>query len=288
MDRILIAIDDHRDAVQVMPKAELIASSVPARQVNAVRIVYEGLADLDSKHVAGLPDLKRFIIEAEETALKEVVESTCELDVECVTLWNKNKWQGILHAQERCSASLIVKQVSASSKFVNLRTPYDWNLLRHTTVPVLLSHAPWKVRRAVFAAIDVYDQAHGELNLRVLRQARQLASVMDAQLHIYTVVPNVNVWVEQAYLPENYERIAHEIEDEATQYIIDLCKQCAVDNYEVHVRPGVVEVELQSVANQASVLVIGTKSRTGVAGAVLGNTAEKILHRVATDVLAVP
>lgn len=48
MDGILIAIDDHRDALQVMPKAELIASSVPTRRVNAVRIVYEGLADLDS------------------------------------------------------------------------------------------------------------------------------------------------------------------------------------------------------------------------------------------------
>jgi len=36
------------------------------------------------------------------------------------------------------------------------------------------------------------------------------------------------------------------------------------------------------------VLVMGTKARAGLSGYLLGNTAEKILSRVDTDVMTIP
>ncbi|MGK0222246.1 MAG: hypothetical protein ACI9ON_001485, partial [Limisphaerales bacterium] len=172
MKTILVAIDDVNDAAKVMPKVvDLATSQAAPTNLAAVRVVYEGLADLPSKYIDGAPELKRFILEAEAPVLRGALEQTTDIEVECITLWNQRNWQGILHAQESSDASLIIKQVSEPSTSVYLKTPDDWNLIRHSTVPVLLSHSAWSKNRSVIAAVDVYDTAHSALNLRILENA---------------------------------------------------------------------------------------------------------------------
>jgi nucleotide-binding universal stress UspA family protein len=59
--------------------------------------------------------------------------------------------------------------------------------------------------------------------------------------------------------------------------------------YRVHFVKGEAGRVIPEVAakNEADLIVMGTLSRSGVAGFLIGNTAEKILHKVDCSVLAV-
>ncbi|PWG68292.1 hypothetical protein DF186_25415, partial [Enterococcus hirae] len=66
--------------------------------------------------------------------------------LESATLWNPRAWEAVLHAAENADADLILRatgeQESVGERVVSVvRTPDEWNLLRHATVPVMLVKA---------------------------------------------------------------------------------------------------------------------------------------------------
>jgi len=289
MEDLLLAINGVDEAAQVMPKVgQLIRGQEDNVRLTAARIVYEGLADLNTKQVDGLAELKRFVLEAEAPVLEEAVERFSRLPVQCLTLWHKHRWQGIVDAAASTGADMIVKAVAEPQTSVFVKTPDDWNLIRHSKVPVLLAHSAWTKHPRIFAALDVYDRSHAELNLRVLANARKLCQRLGAELHVVSVYPRISPLLDELASHWDHEKITTEIEREATDLVAGLCRQCDVEDYQLHLRQGEVDLQIESVAASAAVIVIGTKARSGVGAFVLGNTAEKILHSVKTDVLTVP
>ena len=70
--------------------------------------------------------------------------------------------------------------------------------------------------------------------------------------------------------------------------IAELAKACDVPPGAFHCKRGPVERVIASRAAKvgAQIVVMGTIGRKGVKGALLGNTAEKVLRHLKTDVLA--
>ncbi len=294
IENILVVIQDYNDTKPALTKTKTksLTGAVPVK-VHAVRVVYEGLADLSSKHISESSDLKSFVLAAEEPLLVEAIEQAgVELaNVEAATIWNRNTWEGVLHTAEATDADLIVKHSEPDDALIHLRTPDDWNLLRHSSKPVLLTKAKsWPAKPVVVAALDVYDQHHDALNQRVLRTAHQVCQALSGALHIVSVFPMLSNWMDNVTTIESYHHLKQEIEEEITDNVLRLCQNAGIKTYEVHALEGLTEVAINDllVAVKADMVVIGTKARTGVTGYLMGNTAEKILHRAAVDVLTVP
>ena len=148
----------------------------------------------------------------------------------------------------------------------------------------------------IIAAVDVVpvNEESSTLNTTIMELASSLSETENSMLHI------VHCWVPY------YERTSHSrfgfSQDVATKMIHDtknllkkwldeLVKKVDLTSikYKVHLlegEPGDLIVQ-QAKNHQADLVVMGTVSRTGISGFFIGNTAEKILHKLNCSVLAI-
>ncbi len=291
---VLVALQNLEDAGPVLSKATALCKSDSADvHFQVVRVVYEGLADLKSKYIDGSIELKTFVLEAEEPLLADAVQQAglADFKIESATIWHKHIWEGILHAADAEQADLIFKPRGENNGALYPHTAEDWNLIRHAKVPVLLTRArAWPVNPTILAAVDVFDDAHADLNRNVLEHASTLARAIGGTLHIVCVYPPLSVWINEVATVKNYERLRDEMADESRAAINALCQALHIDEYNVHTSEGATGTVIEKLvkSTKACMLVMGTKARTGLAGYLIGNTAENILSRVDTDVMTIP
>jgi universal stress protein E len=290
---ILVAVNDETDAPYTLEKALRLATATGAR-VHVVRVIYEGIADLGPAVVDGSRDLKSFLLQSAEAQLEELVDRARRKlpDLETVTLWNARTWEGIVHAAERVDADLVLKGATVHPGFGGtIRTPDDWNLLRHARVPVLLVKPDaWVAAPVVLCALDPFDEAHGPLNLAILRQARAFADLLGGELDVIVAYPLFEPWVGEFGALRNYDELRRSIETEIRDRVNSLGAQAGVrfrrliadEGHAVQVIGRLVEED------EAQLVVIGTHARAGIQGVLLGNTSERVLHLVQVDVATVP
>lgn len=290
---ILVAVNDETDAPHTLEKALRLATATRAR-VHVVRVIYEGIADLGPAVVDASRDLKSFLLQSAEALLEELVDRTRRKlpELETVTLWNARTWEGVVHAAERVEADLILKGATVHPGFGGtIRTPDDWNLLRHARVPVLLVKPDaWVAAPVVLCALDPFDEAHATLNLAILRQARAFADLLGGELDVIVAYPLFEPWVGEFGALRNYDELRRSIETEIRDRVNVLGEQAGVrfrrliadEGHAVQVIGRLVEED------EAQLVVIGTHARAGIQGVLLGNTSERVLHLVQVDVATVP
>lgn len=294
LNNILVVLGDDRDqAAYVLEKAAALASASGAT-LHAVRIVYEGIADLSAAAIDSSADLKRFILEAEETATMDMLESVPRLDaaVESATLWHPRAWQGMLDAAAEIGADLIVKGASRQPGFPDLvRTPDDWNLLRGATVPVMLVKPDaWAREPAVVCALDVLDDAHVDLNIALLREAASLRRVLSGSLHVVVAYPLFERWVGQLGGLRDYDGLKREIEEEIRERAVALAARADVEYTHLYADEGRPDTVIGALVRdlEAALVVVGTHARQGLKGLVIGNTAERLVHELNVDMVTLP
>jgi universal stress protein E len=290
---IVVAINDATDASYTLEKATRIAAASEAR-VHVVSVVHEGIAELSAATIEGSRDLKAFMLQAAEAQLEELVDSARRKlpRLETLTLWNARAWEAILHAAERVEADLIIKSATVRDGLVGMvRTPDDWNLLRHARVPVLLvKQDAWIAAPVVLCALDVFDDSHEGLNGEILRAARGFADVLRGELDIVVAYPLFEPWVGELGALRGYEELRSDIEGEIRDRVQGLGERAGVQFRRLVADEGhAVQVIGQLVEeDEAQLVVIGTHARTGIQGILLGNTSERVLHHVHADVATVP
>ncbi len=290
---ILAVMQDNAEAPRLLNKLHRLAGAQNC-DISVIRVVYEGLADLKSKHVDVTRDLKELILTTSQKELRDAIEAA-DIKVDGLTsaaMWNAKLWEGILHAAESTAAELIVKTVDTThSPGLALRTPDDWNLLRHAKTPVLLTQPrAWMGAPTVVAAIDVYDPDHEALNARILSAAQHLAHQMNAELHLVSIFPVLSKWLDEVTNIQSYVKLRNDVKEEIFLELDNFANTEGVRDYKPHAVEGDPVDAMRNLVGllQADVVVLGTKARTGIAGALLGNTAEKLLHALTCDVVTVP
>jgi universal stress protein E len=290
---ILVAVNDETDAPYTLEKALRLATATGAR-VHVVRVIYEGIADLGPAIVDASRDLKSFLLQSAEAQLEELVDRARRKlpDLETVTLWNARTWEGIVHAAERVEADLILKGATVHPGLGGtIRTPDDWNLLRHARVPVLLVKPDaWVTAPVVLCALDPFDEAHATLNLAILRQARAFADLLGGELDVIVAYPLFEPWVGELGALRSYDELRRSIETEIRDRVNSLGEQAGVRFRRLIADEGhAVQVIGQLVEeDEAQLVVIGTHARAGIQGVLLGNTSERVLHLVQVDIATVP
>ena len=295
ISNLLVVVDDALSVPYLMEKAARLAGD--DTRVHVVHVVYEGIADLGVAAVEDSAKLKTFILQAAEAELEDEIDKARSRfkHLESATLWNPRAWEAVLHAAENADADLILKATSEQETLGDrvasvVRTPDEWNLLRHATVPVMLvKAAAWPTDPVVVCSLDVFDDSHAGLNRAVLEDAGRLAGIMGAQLDLVYAYPLFEPWVGELGAVKSYAEIKAAVEEEARERVEALAAEAGLSYRHLHLEEGQTAPVLAKLIDdaEASLLVIGTHAREGVRGVLLGNTSERILHAVDCDVVTI-
>jgi nucleotide-binding universal stress UspA family protein len=171
----------------------------------------------------------------------------------------------------------------------------DMELLRQCPCPVWLAartdpHRPWRVLAAVHPSVD--DDDEQALNRTILEWALTLVGFGQAQLTILQAWMPYGASILKSHMrPEEFtefvESTRRSEEDALRGFLEPFAEQ--LGNAAVECVYGEPEEAITRFvqAHGVDVVVMGTVGRSGIAGVVIGNTAERVLQRLRGSVLAV-
>ncbi len=201
---------------------------------------------------------------------------------------------------------LLIKPAENPSFIERLFGSNDMQLLRNCPCPVWLTRADEKPKyQNILAAVDfdpdMPDATEQDLNHQILGLAGSITLSDFAALHVVHVwdAPGesmIRLWANDPKSASNDYvegvRSSHEAVYQSLRQ--QLTRRVGVDanNYiapEFHMRRGVAATVIPETAREfwADLIVMGTVARTGIAGLLIGNTAEAVLEQLQCSVLAV-
>ncbi len=192
--------------------------------------------------------------------------------------------RAILINQHRHGYDITVKESHRASLADSLFTPKDWKLLRTNASPVLMvRNAPADEQAPVLAAVEARpsDAEHQHLNAQILRTAHYIAQKLKAPLHLFSAYPT------PMQDPSGEHSASKDNAEDYRAACLTLAAPFDIPVERIHTAEGPAELLLpdQAKALGAQLLLLGTVARTGLQGALLGNTAEQVLERLDSDVL---
>jgi universal stress protein E len=294
---ILVIVESQMNQQIALQRALEIAKFSPDTKITAFLAIYDFSYDLTS--VLSLEDqvnMKNGIVQANEKWLEdELCKYKGEYPlINSKVVWQRNIAESILQEIQRDDYDLILKS-SEEHGFLDtvLFTPLDWQLLRSSSIPVLLAKEHcWDKGAVILVALnfaDNNDKHQRLMNIRLLRNAQELATLIDGNIHLINAAPPVipaAVVEIPGFSPDIYSEalLKHnkeQIELFANRHRIPT-KNCHVKEGQ----PDDVIPELAAELNACAVL-IGNEGRSGISGAIIGNTCEQIVDDLNCDLLVI-
>lgn len=254
----------------------------------------DAMSDYRPKYEAMLKEqFQRSVIAARDTVKISETELPMEVDIE----FGSTPSVRIIRHVLRDAHDLVVKAAEPTDSERGFRA-IDMDLLRKSPCPVWLSRPIGRHRDAirVAVAIDPEDSAEEsrDLALRLLTLSRGLADTCDGELSI------ISCWDYEFedFLRNNAWASMPEIEVAATvasaqgrhrAALEDLVKAAKIrGKIWFHHERGRPDVMIpKTVARlETDILVMGTVSRTGIPGFIIGNTAENVVSKLACSLIA--
>ncbi len=172
------------------------------------------------------------------------------------------------------------------------------HLLRKCPCPVWILKPEENRRyyRRIMAALDILPAEAEEsgLNRKIMELTISMAEIEGSEIHIVHVAENPDDHLLLGTLdipPDEIGRWSRETRNMRIGKLDEFLEQFDLADlqHQEHVLQGWADEEIPLFANEYKIdlLVMGTLARTGIPGLFIGNTAEKILHRVNCSVLAV-
>ncbi len=200
--------------------------------------------------------------------------------------WHEGFYQTIIAAQQVEGCGLVIKQHIPDNPLKKaLITPEDWKLLRYCPSPVLMvkTDRPW-TGGIILAAVDVGngDAEHRTLHSGIISNGYDIAKLANGTLHVISAHPSPMLSAADPtfQLKETIEA-RYRAQCKAFQEEYD------ISDDRLHLEEGPADVLIPHTASKlgAVVTIIGTVARTGLSGALIGNTAEVVLDALESDVL---
>lgn len=288
MDKLLIVMDPAHKHQKALARGIELARATGAH-LDIVAFTHEHLGALPS-NPAVQQRAREALIELRQRWLDQMLAlSDCsDLQVNTQTVWEKNIHQWIIeHCQPKRFAA-VIKTGSRSETL--LYTPTDWHLIRECPVPVMLvAEQKWNHAHPILAAVDLSSTkpVKRTLNTRIIEQASALAKALGTELHLVHAlhISEVLADLEIINVAEHEQKRREALKPAITH----LCNTWHLSPEQIHLATGPAHKVIPSVASQlkADMLVIGTSGKTGLKARVIGNTAEKVLTHLRTDLFAI-
>jgi len=197
-----------------------------------------------------------------------------------------------------CNALFVVKGTHwhSPSERASLADT-DWRLIRRTESPLWFARpAEIRARPVVVAAVDPTHSHDAETRLdrAIIRQAQSVVDKCDGELllfHSYERLEEIGSRVTWKFKPEKLplDKLDERIREEHRTALEKLASECGVAAEAVHQLPGRPHELLPTFAraNDASLVVMGGRARSGVKQRFIGRTATRVLDHLHCDVLIV-
>jgi universal stress protein E len=171
----------------------------------------------------------------------------------------------------------------------------DWELVRHSPVPLLLVKSERLAAKAVvLAAIDPLhaNEKPARLDGQILDVASGMASVLKGTLHaVHSYMPLSVMLAASVGEPAawNTAELDTDYTKRVAREFARALRSVQIPPRRRHLRVGAAATELVSCAAQirATLVVMGAVSRSGLERLFIGSTAERVLDALACDVLIV-
>lgn len=253
----------------------------------------ESLALKRAKLIAGVTQAQLHLLvcdpKHDHSGLLGVLKAALTEDGYSVTTeqaWNHSLHQTIVEVQQAEGCGLVVKQHFPDNALKKaLLTPEDWKLLRQCPSPVLLvkTAGSWQ-GKVILAAVDVgnTDLEHRHLHDTIINHGYEIATLAKARLHVISAHPSPMLSSADPTF-----QLSETIQARYREQCKSFQAEYDIDDEHLHIEEGPADVLIPFMVHklQAAVTVIGTVARSGLSGALIGNTAEVVLDAVESDVL---
>ena len=241
-----------------------------------------GLDSLDATH------LKTGMLSDRDSWLQNLRAHT-DMDPKKVvaeTIWTNDITRWVATTVIQDGHDLVVKSVHQGESL--LHTRLDWQMILECPAPLLMVANKGNAQRSgnVLATLDLRQQdvEHEALNLKVLDAASYFAEFVGGTTHCVYVVE-----FSESLGKLDVRSICEKAKKLASGLLDAMLEQHGISKANVHIPDGKVGRCVQRVAHEinADLLVVGTAANKGLTGALLGNSAERILTKAACDVLVI-
>ncbi|WP_369959291.1 universal stress protein [Pseudomonas benzenivorans] len=200
--------------------------------------------------------------------------------------WRGSEHQTIIAVQQAQGSGLVIKQHLRDTRLSkNLILSEDWKLLRLCPAPVLIvkTAVPWQGGN-ILAPIDAgnSDVNHRVLHAGIVGHGHDIARMTGGTLHLMSAHPCAELLASDPL---------YQVKDRIEALYREQCKALQAE-YEIaddclHIEEGPADSLIPAVAKRlgAALTVIGSVARSGLSGALIGNTAESVLDSLDCDVL---
>ncbi len=292
--RILAIIDLAHDNQKALKRAIELANKTHA-SITAFLTIYDFSYEMTTMLSTDERDAMRTsVINDRLQWLNNIVNAMPHLgvNIDCKVVWHNRPFEQIIDQVLTHNYDIVIKGTHQHDKLKSvIFTPTDWHILRKCPCPVLLvkDHS-WPKDGNILASINVgsEDQEHQSLNNKITEEGLNLASLIDANVHLvnsFSGTP-VNIAIEiPEFNAQEYNdsmRIHHE------KAMAEHAKQVNIAPENTHIREGLPEdvIEALSIELDAELVILGTIGRTGLSAALIGNTAEHVIDKLNCDLLA--
>jgi len=274
---ILVIVDHDCDQHAAMQKARSVAFSDEV-SISVVAFVQPSAGD--SIDTTGEKNISmQLAIDSEFAGIKNVsydVVATHNIPAFCKVFALEN------------DIDLVIKTGNRTESLFH--TPLDYQLVRELKCPVMISTLQkWPAKHRVMVTIDINSKnAHQiALNVKVLKWANDWAQCQHSELHVAFCIDIPKAMMELDII-SNDEVLAKK-EKETTEKIKAFLDEHDVTCSSISVDAGNPRRALPSLANslKADLVVLGSVGRKGVKDILLGNTAEKVMSKLRTDLVVV-
>lgn len=287
MKTLLIVMDPHDKHQKALSRGIELARATGA-SLDVVAFVHEFLDALPNKK--DVRERARIsLLEMRQAWLDRVVAlSDCQdLDIRTSTVWEKHIHVWLIERCQNQPVDAVLKTGNRSETF--LYTPTDWHLIRECPAPVMLvADAKWHQASPVLAAVDLSsaNPVKQALNHRLIERGFYLAKALGTELHLVHALHTPTLLAE---LDMIHPATLHQAQQKVLLPKVEhLCNTWHLQPENVHLVSGLAQDVIPRTASKikADMVIIGTTGKTGLRARVIGNTAEKVLSALKTDVLA--
>ncbi|NMP30877.1 universal stress protein [Thalassotalea sp. M1531] len=285
MTKILVIADFDEQQTVAIERAKEYAE-LKGANLHIVYFCHENFRHVPGDHEA----LKEKILATQKLNAKAQLDAIdmSGIDYEFEVVWESRIAYWVQGYVERESPDMVLKTGNRSETF--FYTPTDWQLLRECSAPLMISaEKKWRKTPNVLAAIDLETSIESKrlLNTKVLQQAKSLADFQESELFICYTIPFSPLLRDLGM--QYTDELERQAEDSLKETIEQIAKEYGIPVENFVMKAGQPEKVIPSTAAKAKagVVVMGTVARKGIAGKLMGNTAEKVLKLLKSDVIAI-
>lgn len=294
---ILVYVDSTQEAQPALARAAKVIEKQKSGNITLFLSCYDLSYEMTSLSSAEERDaMQQLVITENRNWLLSLSRPYKEMGIQITEkiVWHNRPFQATILEVIENKCDILIKGTYPHSKLSAIFfTPTDWNLLRKCPCPVLLvKEHSWQSNGNILCAMDCKspeDDKEYSLNQQIVNEATHLADLLNGNVHLVNAYPSppINIMLE---LPE-FDPIEYgeTLKNSHTQNLFDYAEKYNIPTENTHLGQGLPEDVISNVAEKidAELVILGTVGRSGLAGMLLGQTAEQVIDNLQCDLLAI-